>query len=486
MLRPWPLHIRLDDVSGSTLQERLLNCLITQIQQGRLQPGDVLPGSRVLAEQLGVNRKTVQWAFDDMIAQGWLVSEPRRATRVSPVLPEVRELEKVLVPAHAKLRVPNKLDAMQPAASLAEQEQRVSNDGTPDLRLIPYEELARATRRGLLESIRSGTLGYGDPRGTPRLRRAIQQMLTQDRFMRVALEQICVVRGSQMGIFLSAQLLDPSKGVIVMETLSYPPARATFTSLGFEVVDCRQDEQGLDTEHLYELLQKHCVAAVYTTPHHQYPTTVCMSSARRLALLNLSLQYDFVVIEDDYDHEFHYDNRPVAPLASLEDAQNVIHIGSLSKVFAPGLRLGYMVAGAELIDRIAGQIMLVDRQGNAIVELAVADLMESGLVKRHIRKARKVYQQRRDLAASLLFEALADKVSFDLPAGGMALWLRCSKVLSEEALAQLRLLGFIGEHFFAQGEDKGVHIRFGFASLNEQEIAESVQQLQKCLLDQGI
>lgn len=121
-----------------------------------------------------------------------------------------------------------------------------------------------------------------------------------------------------------------------------------------------------------------------------------MSSARRLALLHLSRQHDFVVIEDDYDHEFHYDNRPVAPLASLADADNVIHIGSLFKVFAPGLRLGYMVAGAELIHRVAGQIMLVDRQGNAIVELA--ELMESGLVKRHIRKARKIYQQRRDLA----------------------------------------------------------------------------------------
>lgn len=103
----------------------------------------------------------------------------------------------------------------------------------------------------------------------------------------------------------------------------------------------------------------------------------------------------------------------------------------------------------------------------------------AGVVVNHNR-------QRRNLAASLLFEALADKVSFDLPAGGMALWLRCSKVLSEEAIAKLRLLGFSGEYFFAQGEDKGVHIRFGFASLNEQEIAESVQQLQKCLLDQGI
>ncbi|GGO63949.1 MocR-like pyridoxine biosynthesis transcription factor PdxR [Bowmanella pacifica] len=479
MLRPWHLHIRLDDASGSTLQQRLLNCLIDQIQQGRLQPGDVLPGSRALAKQLGVNRKTVQWVFDDMIAQGWLVSEPRRATRVSPVLPEALETIREKVPAQSKLRQPEWRQSAQRPSDWASYSE--SNDGTPDLRLIPYEELARATRRGLLQSIRGGSLGYGDPRGTRTLRLAVQQMLKQDRFMRAGLEQICIVRGSQMGIFLSAQLLDPGKGVIVMEKLSYPPAKAAFMSLGFQVVHCRQDEQGLDTQHLQNLLQQKAVAAVYTTPHHQYPTTVCMSSARRLALLHLSRQHDFVVIEDDYDHEFHYDNRPVAPLASLADADNVIHIGSLSKVFAPGLRLGYMVAGAELIDRVAGQIMLVDRQGNAIVELAVAELMESGLVKRHIRKARKIYQQRRDLAARLLLEALGDQVQFNLPAGGMALWLQCGRLLPKETQALLKPYGFNAEQNFGQQVQDKQHLRFGFASLNEQEITRSVKQLQKCL-----
>ncbi|WP_102797414.1 PLP-dependent aminotransferase family protein [Bowmanella denitrificans] len=473
MLRPWQLHITLNEGQGRSLQERLLNSLIGQIQSGRLPPGEALPGSRTMAQQLGVNRKTVQWVFDEMIAQGWLISEPRRATRVSPVLPEATTAEHNALPAQTKLRSIQLMPEGFNSQAFRQQLAVSPNDGVPDLRLIPYEQLASACRRGLLQSIHSGALGYGDPRGELTLRQALKQMLSMDRFMNVSTDEICVVRGSQMGIFLTAQLLDPGKGAVVLEALSYPPAQAAFEAQGFKVLRCRLDEQGLDTEHLQTILAEHSVAAVYITPHHQYPTTVCLSVARRMALLKLSLQYDFVVVEDDYDHEFHYDSRPVAPLASLPEGGNVIHIGSLSKVFAPGLRLGYMVAAADFIDRIAEQVMLVDRQGNAIIELAVADLMASGQVKRHIRKARRIYQQRRDFTVSLLNQLLPDKLSFDVPAGGMALWLKCHHPVSDEGAAQLRSRGFSVARSFGNGVGSD-RLRFGFGSLSTDEINEAV------------
>ncbi|MFY0084172.1 PLP-dependent aminotransferase family protein, partial [Acinetobacter baumannii] len=121
-------------------------------------------------------------------------------------------------------------------------------------------------------------------------------------------------------------------------------------------------------------------------PHHQYPTTVTMPMSRRLQLLELSKKWGFYIIEDDYDHEFHYDSRPMPPLASLPHSELVIHVGSLSKVFAPGIRLGYIVAAPPIIHSITEDILLIDRQGNNITELALADLMQRGEIKRHIRK----------------------------------------------------------------------------------------------------
>ena len=138
-----------------------------------------------------------------------------------------------------------------------------------------------------------------------------------------------------MGIFLAARVLakQPKRQFIVVEQWSYPPAVETFLSNHFQIIYVRLDQHGLNTDHLAELLENHSGAA-YTTPHHQYPTTVSMSMDRRLKLLKPSKSFDFYIIEDDYDHEFHYDSRPIPPLISLPSADNIIHIGSLSKICA--------------------------------------------------------------------------------------------------------------------------------------------------------
>ena len=166
------------------------------------------------------------------------------------------------------------------------------------------------------------------------------------------------------------------------------------------------------------------VKAVYLTPHHQYPTTLMMPAERRLQLLALSYHYGFTIIEDDYDHEFHFSRSPVLPMASLDAAERIIYVGSLSKVLAPGLRVGYMVAEPAIIERCAADIMLIDRQGNAVTELAVAELMHSGELKRHIRRALRVYAARRQTLAAALDRELAGLADYTLPEGGLALWLR--------------------------------------------------------------
>lgn len=480
MLRPWSMKFWLEDSPGKTFHTKLLNKLITDIKDGRLASDSMLPGSRSLAKQLGVNRKTVQLVYEELESQGWLVTKPRCGTFISNILPEneLSDKNKQLINNAQKTKAPSKLvenlyqDALSTSTTMA-----TANDGIPDTRLIPYEILARAYRRACISLSRHSSLGYGDPRGTIELRDSIQKMLSSDRFMNCSSEEICIVRGSQMGIYLASRVLDPSKGIIVMERMYYPPARAAFESNGFKVLACELDHNGLSIIALEKILSLHEVAGIYTTPHHQYPTTVCLPMERRIDLLKLSKLHNFVIIEDDYDHEFHYETKPIPPLASLPNSENVVHIGSMSKVFAPGLRLGYVAANKKFVERAAQEIVLIDRQGNTITEHVLSDLMESGEVKRHIRKTRKQYESRRNFAAREFKRVFGKNISFTLPTGGMALWIDISKTIKGKSIKNLHHKDSTLSTIYNDESTDPTHIRFGFGAISEKEITRSIENL---------
>ena len=470
MLRPWQIHFRIDEREEKTVFLKLTNLISQEILSGRLVQGTMLPGSRSLSKELGINRKTVQAIYEELEAQGWLVTRPRKGTFVADILPE-----KQLQIDSVNERKVNDKPTIQEAALYPH------NDGVPDPRLIPYELFSRAYRHALIKITQNQYMGYGNPQGMIELRQALQKMLSMERFMSVAEDEICIVRGSQMGIFLASRALPNRQGVIVVEELYYPSAFKAFQSNGFQVVSVKLDEQGIVIEDLEWILQEHSVAAIYTTPHHQYPTTVTMPMSRRLQLLELSKKWGFYIIEDDYDHEFHYDSRPMPPLASLPHSELVIHVGSLSKVFAPGIRLGYIVASASVIQSITEDILLIDRQGNNITELALADLMQRGEIKRHIRKMKKIYQLRRDHALTEFSRVFSGDVQIQPPAGGMALWVKFQKSFTKGQALKLDELNMDTEHKFRQDDSSNRCIRFGFAALSEQEITSLIEKLNEVL-----
>ena len=479
MQQSWEMRLHLAERKEKTIFLKLTNQIIQEILSGRLKQGTRLQGSRTLADELGINRKTVQSVYEDLEAQGWLVSKPRQGTFISEQLPDLKLDSALAIMTSAQIST----ELSTP------QETAIKNDGIPDTRLIPYELFSRAYRHALIKVTRQQIMGYGDPQGALELRQALLNMLSMERFIQTTIQHICVVRGSQMGIFLAARVLAKPQvqgQVIVVEQWSYPPAVETFLSNHFQIVRVRLDQYGLDTEHLTEILKNHSVAAVYTTPHHQYPTTVSMSMDRRLKLLELSKTFDFYIIEDDYDHEFHYDSRPIPPLISLPAAEKVIHIGSLSKVFAPSLRVGYVVADLEIIQAMKQDILLIDKQGNAITELAIAELMQQGEIKRHTRKMRKIYQHRRDFAVMTFQQFFQDKIEITAPAGGMALWVRFNLAYQTHYIEALSHLQIDSEYCFGSRVENTsleyFHIRFGFAALNETEITKIIQTLHQIFM----
>ncbi|MDO9365941.1 MAG: PLP-dependent aminotransferase family protein, partial [Methylotenera sp.] len=295
----------------------------------------------------------------------------------------------------------------------------------------------------------------------------------------------CIARGSQMGIFLAARALTKANDYVVVESLSYPPAREAFRSCGAKILTVGLDDYGIDINALEKLCQKHVIRAIYVTPHHQFPTTVMMTAERRLKLLILAEQYDFTIIEDDYDHEFHFSHHPVFPLASTDHHGRVVYVGSLSKVLAPGLRVGYLVASKEFIQQCANEVMLIDRQGNSITEQAVAELMASGEIKRHIRRTFKIYNERRNILMALIRHELSEYVNFDEPNGGLAIWLRLNDGIDIERLVKNALheqVRILPASLFSESALNINAIRLGFGSLNLEELNEGVQRLKRAFM----
>jgi GntR family transcriptional regulator/MocR family aminotransferase len=484
MLRPWELRIVLARESGQPAYLQIANALIDAIRQGRLPAGTALPGTRELAARIGVNRKTVQQSYDELIAQGWLTAEATRGTFVSAALPIIAPAPAARQAAPSETvfelrRAAPDLPYVAPTLGMI-----TFDDGAPDTRLMPAELVARAYRRALLEAAHKNRLGYSDPRGLLVLREAVADMLRADRGLNCTAENICITRGSQMAIFLSARLLAAPGDEIAIESLSYPPAREAFGAAGAGIHAVPVDEHGLDTETLEALCRRTKIRAIYVTPHHHFPTTVVLPPERRIRLAALAEQYEFAIIEDDYDHEFHFSHRPLLPLASAQGFGRLVYIGSLSKLLSPSLRIGYLVGSKNLIARAAAEVMMIDRQGDPVTETAAAELMTSGALKSHARKVLRIYAARREFLAGRLQAAFGERIGFMMPQGGLALWVNFAAGVDVAALAQAARghgLAFTAGQAFATNGALVRGARLGFGSLDEAELAEAVERLRRAV-----
>ncbi len=486
MLRPWDFKIVIRRDSKAAVFLQIAHALADEIKRGRLAPGTALPGSRELAESLDINRKTVIQAYAELEAQGWVTTEKTRGTFVSAHLPQIgrsaREPRRGRIPERPDFRLVG--TAPNIPLILPEKNMLVFDDGAPDTRQIPVDALARAYRNALTQRIRRG-LGYGDPRGSEELRVAISNMLNIDRGLTTTPDNICLTRGSQMAIYLAARILAGPGDTVVMEDLSYPPAREAFRHAGAEVVPVGLDAGGMRVDELEKICRKKRVRAVYVTPHHQFPTTVLMKPDRRLRLLAIAAQFGFAVVEDDYDHEFHFVHQPMLPLASFEIFGKVVYIGSLSKILSPSLRLGYLVGPRYFIDRAASEIMMIDRQGDPATEGAVSELIDSGELHRHTRKVMKLYGERREHFAGLLKSLFGNRIEFTIPDGGLAFWVnfRDTDLDRLAAAAARHGVTILPASAFTTTPRPVQAARLGFASMDQSELKKATQRLRAALDD---
>ena len=471
------LHLQLSD-QKKALYLKIADAIRAAIRTGQLKPGEKLPSTRRLAEELQVHRHTLMNALNELVAEGWLEARQRQGYLVSEQLPA--EFLGVERQANVK-RAPHVWSIEQdfllqdlPDHSNYEFSFR---SGAPDLRLFPYQEF----KSHLADTLRVPApelLDYGNPAGHEPL---IQQLEIFLRRMRgIQGKKIVMTHGSQEALYLAARLLVKPGDYVAVENQGYPSAWGAFKAAGAQLLPIEVDEGGLCLESLERQIKKQPVRFIYITPLHQYPTTSTLSVSRRMQLYEIASREGIPIVEDDYDHEYHYRCQPLPPLAAEDPAERVIYISTFSKVLFPASRLGFMAVPEGLYSALVAYRKILSQQNETLLQDAVARWMESGGLERHLRKMCKVYEQRRNFMAKQLMSAQESglKLSFKLPDGGMAFWVNCFQDSGELAERAKRRGIFVHpEWAFHVDQKPGTHLRLGFAGQNQEEIQRGLKAL---------
>lgn len=476
---PYEHIIIIDKDSKIPIYRQIAISIINAIRNGTLKAGTHLPSSRELAQIVQVHRKTVVSAYDELEAQEWITVYPRRYVIVAENLPILKPKKWNLITEKSSyekdLNVPFRL-----VKNVVKQDNFVPeiiiDDGHPDVRLSPINDLLKTYRSLTSRKSAIKNAHIGTTQGTLMLREELMKYLSETRGLNISADNILITHGAQMSIYLSARLLLNEHANIIVAKPNYPLANKTFEDTGAKLIEVNIDDNGIDTDEIEHICKRKKINAVYVVPHHHYPTTVTLSVERRMKLLELSKKFSFAIIEDDYDYDYHYSSSPYLPLASANHNGNVIYIGSFSKILDPALRIGFMIAPRNFIEQCTAFRKIIDVGGDGYMQNALATLIKEGELKRHLKKAKKCYHERRDFLDSLLKNQLSKYITYSLPSGGMAVWITFDKKFSVNTLNSNQELKII------RLDNELNSFRFGFASMNEQELQLTVNAIERSLL----
>jgi len=411
-------------------QQRLLyDCLRAAILDGTIGQGSRLKASRALAEELGMARNSVIYAYERLADEGFVI-----ATRHGTIVARVG-----IAQTHPSLEASSvSVELSRRVTGLYRDRQGVDESaafvsGVPALDAFPLSQWRLCIERAW-RTMSARHLGYGNTEGHPALRHAIADYLKVSRGVRCTLEQVFITDGTQTSLDLCARLLADTQDNAWLENPGYNGARAAFQSAGLQLVPVPVDIDGLAPSP--ELWLRHPPKLIYITPSHQYPLGSVMSLERRLQLIDSARQAGAWIIEDDYDSEFRRDGPPLSAVQGLTEDAPVIYLGTFSKTLFPALRLGYMVVPAHLATPMGMAMGQIARRGRVVEQVALADFMDSGQFALHLRRMRRLYAQRRDALQTALHKHLGAAMTISGGAGGMHLSVRLNLALADTAVSE--------------------------------------------------
>ncbi len=441
----------LDRAAATPLTHQLYLALRAAVRDGRLPAGFSLPSSRTAAMSLGVSRNTVNAAYDLLRAEGVVTVRAGATPRVSALDEPPARPPRPAVPEGPLPSARGRRLATDERTRLYARMQGHFPPGDPDEALFPRELWARTLRR-VAQARYGDAISYGSYEGLPRLREVLAERLLVDRGVRTEPDRILVTAGAQSAMGLIARVLaDPGDAALIEEP-GYTGTRSALRGAGLRLVPLPVDGDGADIERVDGTLP---VRLAYVTPSNQYPLGVRMTLARRLALLAHARAHGAVVVEDDYDGEFHWRGGPIAALHALGEGNEVIYMGSASKSLLPGVRLGWLVVPPQLADtfRIAHRTLGV--AASVHVQAALAELMANGAYRAHLRRIARIYAGRGALLANALGGRFGGRLQVNQPDGGLQLTVELADYQIERtALQRLGAAGFAVAALSGYGLDR--------------------------------
>jgi len=412
------LSIVLDKNLKQPLFQQLYTSLSQAIAKGAISPGIRLPSSREFAGELQVSRSTVITAYDQLVAEGYV--SPVRGSGLYVL--DIGEAGKAIT----SKSVPQSRDA-NPVKTPAP-----FQHGIPDMRLFPYKSWGRHVSRAVRDSPQAFVSTAGSF-GDMRLRKAIAGHLEQWRGFTASPSQIIITAGASDALELCLRMFQDVGKTVALEDPGYYPFHNVIASLGFQPMWLPVDDSGA----VPPLIDKLAPPPVLTvlTPSHQFPLGGTMPTARRNEFLRLAAQSESWILEDDFDSEYRYSGRPIPALATLDHLKRVIYVGSFSKIFTSGLRIGYMVVPEQLIEKMASNLDAFGSRASAAPQRPLATFIEDGEFHRHLRRMRRTYSARRLRFIELLQSHLDDVVSFADHGAGMQIAVAFPDLHDDRSLA---------------------------------------------------
>jgi GntR family transcriptional regulator/MocR family aminotransferase len=448
------------------------------ILSGSLRAGEKLPSTRDLAEQLGISRTSVLLAYDQLLAEGFAVGRKGSGTYVSS---HVKVAGRRAPEKSVRLRVSN--FGASAAAAWKQMnfpplsKKRLPYDfayGRSDVEKFPFA----MWRRLLLRCSRKTSvsrLDYGPTGGSVALRNALSVHLRRARAVECEPSQITIVNGSQQALDLIARVLIEKGDPVAIEEPGYQGAREVFRAAEADLIPLAVDRDGLIPDRLPSRARM-----AFVTPSHQFPTGAILPLARRLALLEWAKRANAVVVEDDYDGEFHYEGQPLESLQGLDREGRVIYIGTFSRTVFSALRIGYLIAPMRLVPAFTAAKWLCDRHTATLEQEALAEFISSGMYERYLRRVRRRNAMRREAMLEAIGSHLGERVQVQGDGAGAHVVFWPKRKVNEEAVIAaaagqgVRVYG-IGGYYLKEPKRTGFVL--GYSRMSEEQIREGIRRL---------
>ena len=458
------LTMNLKTDSKVPLYEQIYNYIKSDIQNGRISYGEKLPSTRALARHLEISRSTAELAYEQLLSEGYIESEPCRGYFVAKI-DELYQIRPAKTPTEEK----------------KEQKPRYRYDFTPngvDLKSFPYNAW-RKLSKDILTDDKTELFRSGESKGELGFRQAICNYLHQARGVNCTPGQVIVGAGSDYILMLLGMILG-REHVVAFENPTYKQAYRLFRGLAYKTVPVGMDKNGMKVTELSDS----GADIAYVTPSHQYPTGIIMPIGRRMELLKWAKEEpDRYVIEDDYDSEFRYKGKPIPALQGYDRDGKVIYLGTFSKSIAPSIRISYMALPKKLMRYYQSRYpfaVTISKVDQKIVEL----FLRNGHYERHLNRMRRLYKSKHDWILRWVKEEMSEICSCFGEHAGIHLLLRFHNGISEDEAVEcaksagIRVYG-LSEFFVQEKKETEAVVLIGYATLTEEEIKEALQILSR-------